>query len=169
MKGKKYNLLVDHSRFNYDEIRKIMPEDTIYITILRYFPCYYNLFNAFNYRNPVEQFASMYDFGSLDKYYNFKLENIDENSPKLKERIFYSFGPNMSMFHFGYDDDQSNESVINDRINHLDKVFDLVLIQERMDESLVLLQKLLCWKSSDMVVFKASIWMFSFLKCFLSR
>ena len=39
-------------------------------------------------------------------------------------------------------------------IHELDEQLDFVMINEYMDESLVLLQRLLCWQLSDMVYIK---------------
>lgn len=56
------------------------------------------------------------------------------------------------LFDLGYPDDLS---VIELRraIENLDKRFDLVMVSEYMDESLILLRHLLCWSLHDVVVF----------------
>ncbi|KAL3199157.1 hypothetical protein MRX96_014121 [Rhipicephalus microplus] len=50
--------------------------------------------------------------------------------------------------------DLENGSAVRDFIERLDTVFDLVMVAERMNESLVLLRHLLCWELDDIITFK---------------
>ncbi|KAL1417505.1 hypothetical protein MTO96_000602 [Rhipicephalus appendiculatus] len=64
-------------------------------------------------------------------------------------------GLNQMSYDLGFDLEQAqNESVVRDFIEWVDAVFDLVMVAERMNESLVLLRHLLCWELDDVVVFK---------------
>ncbi|XP_006812064.1 galactose-3-O-sulfotransferase 2-like [Saccoglossus kowalevskii] len=45
----------------------------------------------------------------------------------------------------------ANETIVNNTINKLDEEFDLVLIAEYFDESLILLRRLMCWEFEDIV------------------
>ena len=38
-------------------------------------------------------------------------------------------------------------------INHVEDIFDIVMIAEKMDESLILLKEYLCWDLKDVVFF----------------
>lgn len=62
------------------------------------------------------------------------------------------FGKNQMLFDLGYSDDIS-VTELRHAIEELDKRFDLVMVSEYMDESLVLLRHLLCWSLHDVVVF----------------
>ena len=44
--------------------------------------------------------------------------------------------------------------IVKDFIRTIDLQFDLVMIVERMEESLVLLQRILCWTVDDMILFR---------------
>lgn len=140
-----YNILAHHTRLDYREIRSIMPRNSIYITIVR---------------DPIEVFESAYSYygfgnilgGNLHKF----LGKVPKMSPKLlHKRLRNKFGSNQMMFDLGADPSIfSNESLVKQYINKLDSWFDLVLIADRMDESLVLLRHLMCWDIDDVVTFK---------------
>ena len=49
-----------------------------------------------------------------------------------------------------FDDDQA----VMEKIQHVERSFDLVMISEYFSESLVLLKKILCWNMSDVTSFK---------------
>ena len=46
---------------------------------------------------------------------------------------------------------------IDAKIREIDDNFNLILIQERFDESMVLLKHLLCWKNSDLLHLKLNL------------
>ncbi|GBN23350.1 hypothetical protein AVEN_218297-1, partial [Araneus ventricosus] len=63
-------------------------------------------------------------------------------------------GFNQMLFDLGMDDKAfSNNSAVMDYVRFVDSVFDLVMVRERMDESLVLLKELLCWDVDDVIIF----------------
>lgn len=63
-------------------------------------------------------------------------------------------GFNQMLFDLGMDDKAfSNKTAVHEYISFLDSVFDLVMVKEKMEESLVLLKDLLCWKTDDVVIF----------------
>lgn len=64
-------------------------------------------------------------------------------------------GMNQMAFDLGLEEQTFfNRSAVKDFVRGLDKTFDIVMIAERMLESLVLLRDLLCWNVDDVVVFK---------------
>lgn len=146
--GFEYNILAHHSRLNYSEMRALMPPDTIFITIIR---------------DPVELFESMFSYYKLENYYKMKLTDFEKSDlslrkatlAKLSKRYNDKIGLNQMMFDLGMDaDDFLNYPFVIQYIQYLEDIFDLVLVAEDMDESLVLLKQSLCWDFSDMVVFK---------------
>ena len=59
---------------------------------------------------------------------------------------------NYQMYDLGLEFNQmDNEKIILNKIRELDSEFDLVMIQEYFDESLLLLRKMLCWDMDDIV------------------
>jgi len=145
--GHEYNILTHHTRFNYTSIKSLMPNNTKFITILR---------------NPVDQFESEFHFFNLNKFFHFTLEQLNDPFFQLPEKLFKQrrsrkFGQNQMMFDLGLEMNQMNDTeIVNNYIKRLDRQFDLVMIKERMSESLILLKHLLCWQTEDVVVFKVS-------------
>ncbi|XP_050700367.1 galactose-3-O-sulfotransferase 2-like, partial [Eriocheir sinensis] len=67
-------------------------------------------------------------------------------------RLGNKLGRNQMLFDLGYSP-ELGVADLRRAIDELDARFDIVLISERMDESLILLRHLLCWNLSDIVVF----------------
>ena len=75
-----------------------------------------------------------------------------------KQRFAKRIGINQMMFDMGFDPDHFyDEKGIAQYISKLDSIFSLVMMSERMEESLILLKNLLCWDYEDVVVFKVCI------------
>ncbi|CAN7941656.1 unnamed protein product, partial [Ixodes hexagonus] len=141
-----FNILKHHTRYNGKEIHKVMPSDTVYVTILRT-PCF--------------QFESLYSYYQLARIYKRNL-SVFVKSKKLtlslaRKRVVYNHvGFNQVSFDLGFRSQlpPSKHQSITNFIHSIDREFDLVMIAERLDESLILLKHLLCWNTSDIVTFK---------------
>lgn len=198
-----YSILAHHTRFSYKEVKSVMPEDTVYVTVVR---------------DPVRLFESLFVFYDLGKKLlnrdNVTLEeflivmtsstskenlNSEESnqvmnnqnrtskssrtglsSPSttswslthlisnlmvgaqltkspvdINRRAFGKFGRNQMSFDLGFNSKYFDEPIYAANFaRNMDTVFDLVLIAERMDESLILLKELLCWSLDDVIAFK---------------
>ncbi|KAH7931740.1 hypothetical protein HPB49_026102 [Dermacentor silvarum] len=72
-----------------------------------------------------------------------------------RTRTRSKLGFNQMSFDLGLEPAQfGNTSAVRRFIKELDATFDLVMVAERMNESLVLLKDLFCWDTDDVVVFK---------------
>jgi hypothetical protein len=150
-----YNILAHHARYNYNEMKSIMPADTIFVTILR---------------DPVLVIESVFS------YYNFKraykenstiefLEKFFSSSPNTStyhslfhKRVLGKYGNNQMSFDLGLDPEHfDNLETINKFIKTIDSQFHLVMIADRMEESLIHLQHLLCWTRDDMITFQHNV------------
>ncbi|KAM4040790.1 galactose-3-O-sulfotransferase 2-like [Anomaloglossus baeobatrachus] len=135
-----FNIMCHHLRFDYTEIKKVMPEDTFYFTILR---------------NPISQMESSFSY--FKDFTAFKnATNLDDFLQNSK--IFYkdtkdiSFFKNLLTFDLGFELDGSpGQSVL--AWHAMDNIFDLVIITEYYDESLILLKDALCWSFYDVLSF----------------
>ncbi|KAJ6217974.1 hypothetical protein RDWZM_009131 [Blomia tropicalis] len=142
--GANFSILTHHTRLDYDEIRSLIP-DAIFISIIR---------------NPANLFESMFQYYRLQKHWNFNFSDIGNETftfPKfLKTRRFARrIGVNQMMYDMGFDSkDFDNQEQITQYIQQLDSIFSLVMVSERMDESLILLKDLLCWDYEDVVAFR---------------
>jgi len=65
------------------------------------------------------------------------------------------FGRNQMLWDFGLDEIHfENSTVIRSKIEEIESTFELVLLTEQFDESMVLLKDLLCWDYRDMTSLK---------------
>ncbi|XP_020602807.1 galactosylceramide sulfotransferase-like [Orbicella faveolata] len=144
--GNKPNILCSHARYNQTTMRLIMPSDTKFITILRH---------------PVSRFESAFLFedfpsflgisGSSNPLYQF-LQQIDKFKPEIN--TMYTLRNGMS-FDLGLEPEEfDNTEVIKNFITSVEKDFELVLIMEYFDESLILLKQLFCWSLDDIFYLK---------------
>lgn len=150
MEGKPFDILCNHARYNRKEMDLVVPDAT-YVTILR---------------RPEKQIDSA--FGYFEMYRGMKL-GMETNPLKAfmkeprkyyKEHKYHMWqeSRNGMLFDLGfdhkYDDD---EAKILQKINELDAEFDLVMIAEYFDESLLLLKKLLCWEFEDILYLSSGV------------
>lgn len=145
--GHEYNILTHHSRLNYSAMKSLMPNDTLFITIVR---------------DPIHLFESMFHYYKLTKFWNTTFDVFSNEDYKipikvLSERFIGKIGINQMTFDLGLDqNDISDPDLVINHIQKLDNLFDLVMVAERMEESLILLKHLLCWEMDDIVVFKVN-------------
>jgi len=146
--GLHYNLFCLHNRWNGPEVDKLMGriknEKPIYFTILR---------------DPVDLFISLWDYLQLNKKYGgISLEEyaLSEKTGRYQDRIGNGgFGRNQMLWDFGLDEIHfENSTVIRSKIEEIESTFELVLLTEQFDESMVLLKDLLCWDYRDMTSLK---------------
>ena len=141
-----YEMFTNHARFNRKEFDRVF-HDAKFVTIVR---------------EPVSQFESGFYYFHIPKAMNFTSEEplklFMKNPRKNFEHILKIRHPfrnsmrNYQGFDLGLELDQmDDESAILEKIHDLDSEFDLVMIQEYYDESLLLLRKLLCWDMDDIV------------------
>ena len=156
LNGSEPNILCNHARYNREAMEAIMPNDTVYITILR---------------NPIMQFESSFSYMTLDKILgmensthpieeffkdpervlvNYVLtQDLRINSDRLKlirNGMFYDLGLESKDF--------ENHPKRKEAIDLLDNQFHLVMLMEYFEESIVLLKRLLCWDLDDVVYFR---------------
>ncbi|XP_076333973.1 galactosylceramide sulfotransferase-like isoform X2 [Tachypleus tridentatus] len=139
-----YNIFAHHTQFNYDELRRAMPEDSIFITVLR---------------DPVDVFESLYSYCNLEALYRRPLIsfgiNMSDEEIEVRSQALAGLGINQMSFDLGMNPNNFKDPVqVSTYAYILDKQFDLVLITEQLDESLVLLKNMLGWETDDVVFFK---------------
>ncbi|XP_072227773.1 galactosylceramide sulfotransferase [Leuresthes tenuis] len=146
--GECFNIVCNHMRFNHQEVSKLLPPDALYVTILR---------------DPVDLFESSFHYyhravpltwsiGGENKLVEFL------NNPRAyyNPNAFNSFYlKNLLFFDFGFENNlEADDPRVMRGIHYLSKRFDLVLIAEYFEESLILLKNLLCWTMEDILYFK---------------
>lgn len=139
-----FNIFCHHVRFGSDDLRRLMPPDTVFITILR---------------DPARLFESLYLYYHLENHTGVSLEAFLKSDTKQRwldtHRYAARFGRNQMLFDLGMDTSgHTNDSEVDAFIQHIEESFHLVLIAELFDESLILLRDLLCWDTQDVVYFE---------------
>lgn len=145
------NLITNHMRFNKTALQRLMPNDTIYITILR---------------EPASMFESLFTYysrhcmsfkrvpnGSLEE---FLVEPLHYYRP---EEIDSMYARNTLTFDLGGDKDRPAKDIAyaHEFAAEVEKVFSLVMISEYFDESLILLRHLLSWDMEDILYVKLNM------------
>ncbi|OCT81118.1 galactose-3-O-sulfotransferase 2 [Xenopus laevis] len=138
-----FHIMCQHMRFQFTEVDNVMPRDTFYFTILR---------------NPISQMESSFSYyKSIGVFSKAKsLEDFLHNASKYYESkgLSRNYAKNLMMFDMGLNPDgiSSNKNFqLNWRT--VETIFDLVLITDYFDESLVLLKDALCWTLEDVLSF----------------
>ncbi|XP_076043717.1 galactosylceramide sulfotransferase-like [Oratosquilla oratoria] len=135
-----YNVFAVHAKWNHKEVVSIMPEDTIYITIVR---------------EPVSQFESLYNYIGMGQNTEEGIKKYLRENNRTSPRCMGSVGLNQMTWDFGLALEQmDNMTAVHELVAAADSQFDFVMVTERMDESLVLLKNLLCWSFEDVVALK---------------
>ncbi|XP_030837877.1 galactosylceramide sulfotransferase-like [Strongylocentrotus purpuratus] len=142
---KGYDILTNHARYNRTSMDRVF-HGVRYVTILREPSAQFE--SAFYYfeiwrsiprsREPLKLFME-------DPELHFK--NV------MRTRQYYkSSMHNQHLYDFGMSHDDMNDDVkVRSKIREIDADFDLVMITEYFDESLLLLRKLLCWSMDDIL------------------
>ncbi|XP_078385068.1 galactosylceramide sulfotransferase-like [Oculina patagonica] len=151
----KPNILCSHARYNRAVLDRVMPDDTIYVTILRdpvtqfestfSYMTFGEILGISNETDPLEAFFE----NPKDVLVNYLLtQDLRINSDRLKlirNGMFFDLGLESKEF------DDTEE--IKRNIKKLDREFHFVMIMEYFDESLIMLKNLLCWDIDDVVYF----------------
>lgn len=153
--GKMPNILANHARYSRKSMNVLFPRDTTaYISILR---------------DPVKQWESTFSYMSFPYILNIhkkkdpldfflknppSLQNIKKNARRfpsiylIKNPLFFDLGLDYKYY--------ENTTFMRRAVKTIDKDFDLVLMMEHFDESMVLLKRRLCWSFDDVVFFKTN-------------
>lgn len=148
-----YNILCNHAIYDRPRMESIMPNDSMYIGIVR---------------EPTSRFIS------ASFYYRFyvqlqeELPHLANNTEELFRAYFRDpkkfkhltferyFVFNSMAFDFGFSRDIKNATVIGNKIAQLEKEFKLVMLMEYFEESLVLMKRYLCWELKDIIYIPAN-------------
>ncbi|KAM4771180.1 galactose-3-O-sulfotransferase 2-like [Rhinophrynus dorsalis] len=138
-----FDIMCHHMRFQLSEVEKVMPKDTFYFTIMR---------------NPVSQMESSFSYYKKQDIFS-KAESLEEflkntSSYYLSNSHSSNYAKNLMTFDLGFDHN-GLESIKHFQLNWraVETMFNLVLITEYFDESLVLLKDALCWSLDDVLSF----------------
>lgn len=148
------NILCNHARYKKAPMNWLFPKQTThYVTILR---------------EPTQHFESIFNFFFLGKHFkglenaSSPLEKFLQNptvylkvANRTKNPGLLKLMKNPALFDLGLDTKYHDDlSLVQNYIRFLQREFDVVMLMEYFDESLVLLKRRLCWKIDDILYFK---------------
>lgn len=135
------DMFVFHSVWNYVEVKRLIPEAK-FVTILR---------------DPVDSFESNYVYMGLERVFKmdineFAQKQAAEGVPRRPRAII---GKNQLLWDLGLPTSHmENQTLVKQKVARLDTEFDLVMMVDRFDESLILLRDLMCWTTDDIAYLK---------------
>ncbi|KAG9274564.1 galactose-3-O-sulfotransferase 3 [Astyanax mexicanus] len=146
------DIITNHLRFSRSEVHRLMPNNTIYITILREPGAMFE--SLFSYYNQYCQSFKRVPNGSLEVFLDqpwsyYRAEEKDS-----------MYARNTLTFDLGGDKDRPKADVANYAKRfaaEVERTFSLVMIAEYFDESLVLLRRLLSWELEDVLYVKLNM------------
>ncbi|XP_072456045.1 galactosylceramide sulfotransferase-like isoform X2 [Notamacropus eugenii] len=146
--GECFNIICNHMRFRYPEVRGLVPPNATFITVLR---------------DPAHLFESSFHYFGMVVPFTWRLTGRNKLAKFLQDPNRY-YDPrgfnahylrNLLFFDLGYDSELDPHSPqVQEHILEVEQRFHLVMLQEYFDESLVLLKDLLCWELEDILYFK---------------
>ena len=152
--GSKYDILCCHLIFNKSRIAPYFPNDTSYVGIVREpFQRFLSAFIYFSYMYPEKSITPIVEANPKDPVSAFLEEPskwVNESHPKsvpINNRMSVDFG-------FPLDDFKNakkDKAKINTFLHYLNSTFDLIMVKEMFDESLVLLRRQFHWKMKDIL------------------
>lgn len=166
-----YNTLIDHAIYNSSSMRALMPPDTVFITMIRepfkHFVSVLNYFDVFSISNTrVQQgFAAVRDYLRHIEEYDAVYKSAQASPNRICIPDDFSITKNLlshclgmpTGFPLGMANITGNSEAVEQYIQDLDAEFSLVMIMEYFDESLVLLRRLMCWDTKDILYHTANV------------
>ncbi|KFP50866.1 Galactose-3-O-sulfotransferase 2, partial [Cathartes aura] len=140
---RRFNIVCHHMRFLQPEVQKVVSRSAVYFSILRN-PVqlmessfmYYKGTSAFSRAHSLEEFLSQ-------PYHYYEPTKSDSH-----------YARNLMTFDFGFNPDgEVSPARVQLMLKAIEASFDLLLISEYFDESMVLLKELLCWDLDSVVSF----------------
>lgn len=146
---KTYEMLCHHFRMTSKEkIMQVMPAATVFVTIIRdpanAFESGFSFFRDYPFSVWMEDYTSP---NSLAKFLDAPIKYYNKSTP------WYFRAKNYQAFDLGFDHEREDEAYIQKVLNEMEYSYDLVMITERMEESLILLKNLLCMDSLNDISF----------------
>uniref|UniRef100_A0A1B8Y8Y9 Galactose-3-O-sulfotransferase 4 n=1 Tax=Xenopus tropicalis TaxID=8364 RepID=A0A1B8Y8Y9_XENTR len=127
------------------EVRKLMPADSFYFTILRD-PATLAESSFSYYRSVSSAFKKAPNFTEFIAHPSHYYKPGEKGNQHARNFQWFDLGLNP--------DTPFNESVAKAGVGGIERTFHLVLLSEYFDESMVLLKEELCWDLDDVVTFK---------------
>ncbi|KAK7089870.1 galactose-3-O-sulfotransferase 2-like [Littorina saxatilis] len=163
--GDRFNLLMEHAIYNGSFMRRVMNPGTAFVTMIRepldHFVSTLNYFNVFEianvstrhgmkavqtYLRNIEYYEQVYKSSAAST----KRYCIPDGFSVTKNLLSHCLGMPLG-FPEGSADISDNVDAVGRYIRAVDSEFLLVMIMEYFEESLVLLKRMMCWGTKDII------------------
>ncbi|XP_074658643.1 galactosylceramide sulfotransferase-like [Tubulanus polymorphus] len=150
--GRVYNMVIHHCTYNETTFKRMMPRDAKYISVVR---------------EPFAQFSSALNYffeeiGQLRFETNNRVREFLSNPQKYERKLSFKFASvpfgkrsitkNFMSTELGFEvRNSNNELKIQEFLSSVLENFDLVMVFEYFEESVILLRRLLCWTMYDVI------------------
>ena len=128
-----YNIFCLHTIWDRAQVAATLQAPATYVTIVR---------------DPVDLFESLWSYSTMANYYGTDLETfaLMPKTGRLTSRAYKNLGRNQMLWDNGLPQRlMDNATAVRAKIAEMEDTFQLVMVAERFDESMVLLRDLLCW------------------------
>ncbi|KAL4234756.1 galactosylceramide sulfotransferase [Mactra antiquata] len=143
--GSHYDIICCHVIYNRTTFQKYLPTDTKYIGLVR---------DPITRLESAIRYFQLFSNRNLSEYANDPLRFEKGPHSMSNNRMAFEFGYPLTLFPNSHDQPNDLENAINDYTDDLFDQFDLIMINERMDESLVLMRRILNWQIKDILYMK---------------
>ncbi|XP_059468488.1 galactosylceramide sulfotransferase-like isoform X2 [Neocloeon triangulifer] len=149
-RGIGYDMFAVHTVWSTPEVRALLGPAATFVTIVR---------------DPVDLFESLYTYARWEHLFKMSLPrfaravslNTTRSQDFLTVGAGYS-GHNQMLHDFGLPErDSYSEEKVKQKISEIEQDFDLIMVAEELEASLVLLSELLCWPLDAMVALPVNV------------
>ncbi|KAK6180459.1 hypothetical protein SNE40_012609 [Patella caerulea] len=149
-KNHTFDILFNHVIFSAIGFRTYLPSDSVYIASVR--EPFQQMISAFYYIRRVFPQAYIKNISGPNPH------RVYLRDPKRYDQDLTSFTHNGMAQDFGYPPAlNDNMAQFQEYVERLGAFFDLVIVMEKFDESIILMKRLLCWSMKDIVYIKANV------------
>eukprot|EP00105_Crassostrea_gigas_P009421 XP_011424369.1 PREDICTED: galactosylceramide sulfotransferase [Crassostrea gigas] len=144
--NKTFDILCSHVIYNHNAFRAIMPDDTVYLGSVR--DPFQHFISSLHYFRP----SYIFNITATDPVAAY-LKNPSKYEPK---NVKHSMTNNRMALEFGFPLEvfrsrKKKTAAITEYLDQLDSEMDLILVVEKLEESMVLLRRILNWKLQDIL------------------
>ncbi|XP_030431627.1 galactose-3-O-sulfotransferase 2-like [Gopherus evgoodei] len=138
-----FNIICHHMRFQQAQVQRVMPSSTFYFSILRN-PIHL-MESSFTYYKGCSPFSRAQ---SLEEFLSQPARFYNSSAPDSH------YAKNLMAFDFGFNHNGNfSAKHMQLMLQYIEEAFDLLLLSEYFDESMVLLKEALCWDLDSVVSF----------------
>lgn len=143
--GRHFEILCCHVIYNSEQFQKYLPNDTYYVGIVR---------EPFSRLESAMRYFKIFPNLNMSEIANSPLKHDKGPHSMFNNRMAFELGFPLKLFPDSGYPYEVIKPEIDDYLHKLDKEFKLIIVNEMMDESLVLMRRMLGWRIQDIIYMK---------------